>query len=145
MMRRVAFVAAMTLGAVVAGAHLPSVAQQPGKVFRIGIVSPAERPDTKIFDALRQGLRDLGHVDGKNIMIEYRLAGGDTSRLPAMADELVRLPVDVIVTDGQKSAVIAQETTRSIPIVGALGPDPVAVGFVRSFAELEVTPASRSM
>jgi putative ABC transport system substrate-binding protein len=134
MMRQVAFVAVMTLGAVVAGAHLPSVAQQPGKVFRIGILSPAERPDTKIFDAFRQGLRDLGYVDGKNIMIEYRLARGDTSRLPAMADELVRLPVDVIVTDGQKSAVIAQETTRSIPIVGALGPDPVAVGFVRSFA-----------
>jgi putative tryptophan/tyrosine transport system substrate-binding protein len=134
MTRRAAVLAVIALGTALAAGLHPAPAQQPGKVFRIGILSPAERPDTKIFDAFREGLRVLGYVDGKNIMIEYRLAAGDTSQLPAMADELVRLPVDVIVTDGQKSVVIAQETTRSIPIVGALGPDPVAVGLVRSFA-----------
>jgi putative ABC transport system substrate-binding protein len=135
MTRQAAFLAAIAIGAVVAGAPLPALAQQPGKVFRIGILAPAARPDIKSFDAFRKGLADLGYTDGQNIRIEYRLAAWDYSRLPAMADELVRLPVDVIVTDAQKSAVIAHEATRTIPIVGAtLGPDPVAAGLAASFA-----------
>ena len=130
-----AFLAALVLGAIIAGAPLTAAAQQPGKVFRIGILSPAERSSTKIFDAFREGLRNLGYIDGQNIRIEYRLAAGDTSRLQAMAGELVRLPVDVIVTDTQKSALIAHEATRAIPIVGAtLGADPVAAGLVASLA-----------
>ncbi len=134
MMRRVAFLAAAALGAVVAGAPLSSVAQQPVKAFRIGILSPAERSSTKIFDGFRQGLREVGYIEGQNITIEYRLAAGDVSRLPAMAGELVRLPVDVIVTDGQQSAVAAHEATRTIPIVmGAVG-DPLAAGLIASFA-----------
>jgi len=124
-----AFLLAIALGAIMAGAPLTAAAQQPGKVFRIGVLSPAERSSTKIFDAFREGLRDLGYIDGQNIQIEYRLAAGDTGRLQAMAGELVRLPVDIIVTDTQKSAVIVHEATRTIPIVGAtLGPDPVAAG-----------------
>jgi putative ABC transport system substrate-binding protein len=103
-------------------------------VFRIGILSPAERPDTKIFDAFREGLRDLGYVDGENITIEYRLAAGDYSRLPTLAGELVRFPVDVIVTDGQISTLVAHEATRTIPIVGGVGSDPVAAGLAKSFA-----------
>jgi hypothetical protein len=71
--------------------------------------SPAEQTSAKIFDAFREGLRDLGYIDGQDIRIEYRLAAWDYSRLPGMAEELVRLPVDVIVTDTQKSAVIAHE------------------------------------
>jgi hypothetical protein len=135
MTRRAAVLVAIALGAVVGGAPLPALAQQPGKVFRVGILSPAGRPDTKIFDAFRQGLADLGYIDGKNITIEYRLAAGDTSRLPAMAGELVRLSVDIIVTDTEKSAVITHEATRTIPIVGAtLGPDPVAAGLAASLA-----------
>ena len=121
--------------AVSAAACMPSTAQEPKKVFRIGVLSPAERSTTKIFDAFREGLRDHGYVDGQNITIEYRLAAGDISRLPAMAGELVRLPADVIVTDGQKSAVVAHEATSTIPIVGAtLGPDPVAAGLAASLA-----------
>jgi putative ABC transport system substrate-binding protein len=110
-------------------------ARQPGKVFRIGILSLAERSSTKIFDAFREGLRDLGYVEGQNIAIGYRLAAGDFSRLPTMAGELVRLPVDVIVIEGgAKLAQIARDATPTIPIVGALGSDPVAAGIVMSFA-----------
>ena len=124
------------LGIAVSGAlALPDMAQQPGKIFRIGVLSPAASPSTKAFDSLRKGLRDLGYIEGTNITIEYRLAAWDYSRLPPMAGELVRLPVDVIVTDTQKSAVIAHEATRTIPIVGAtLGADPVAAGLAASFA-----------
>src|SRR6516165_10975608 len=125
----------MAWGAVAAGSCMPGAAQQPGKVFRIGILAPAARPDTAGFDAFRTCLTDLGYIDGQNIRIEYRLAAWDYSRLPAMAGELVRLPVDVIVTDTQKSAVVAHEATRTIPIVGAtLGADPVAAGLAASFA-----------
>jgi putative tryptophan/tyrosine transport system substrate-binding protein len=133
--RRATFLAAFALGGVMASMVLAATAQQSGKVFRIGILAPAARPDTATFDAFRKGLADLGYIDGQNIRIEYRLAAWNYSRLPAMASELVRLPVDVIVTDTQKSAVIAHEATRTIPIVGAtLGPDPVAAGLAVSFA-----------
>jgi putative ABC transport system substrate-binding protein len=113
-----------------------TTAQQPkAKTPRVGILSPAEKTSTKIFDAFREGLRDLGYVDGQNIIIEYRLAAGDYSRLPTLAGELVRLPVDVIVVDGgPKVAQIAKDATSTIPIVGGLGADPVAAGLVRSFA-----------
>jgi putative ABC transport system substrate-binding protein len=121
--------------AVSAATSLSGATQQPAKVFRIGVLSPAERSSTKIFDAFREGLREHGYVDGQNITIEYRLAAGDASRLPEMAGELVRLPADVIVTDSQKAAVVAHEATRTIPIVGAtLGPDPVAAGLAASLA-----------
>jgi putative ABC transport system substrate-binding protein len=123
----------MAFMAALAGAPPTAAAQQPGKTFRIGILSPAARPDTAIFDAFRKGLADLGYIDGQNIRIEYRLSAGDFSRLPAMAEELVRLPVDVILTDGP-TVVIAQDVTRTIPIVGGVGPDPVATGLIRSFA-----------
>jgi putative ABC transport system substrate-binding protein len=132
MRRRAVSLAAIALGAVVAGTPLPALAQQPGKVFRIGILSPAGSPSTKAFDALREGLRELGYIDGENITIEYRLAAGDISRLPAMAADLVRLPVDVIVTDGPKSGEIAFEATQTIPIVMATV-DPVARGFAASY------------
>jgi putative ABC transport system substrate-binding protein len=112
-MRRVAILLlAMTL--VVAAR--PGAGQQPGKLFLIGILSPAERTSTKVFDAFRKGLAELGYIDGQNIRIEYRLADGDYSRLPAMAGELVRLPVDIIVTDGGGVADIAHDATRTIPI-----------------------------
>jgi putative ABC transport system substrate-binding protein len=104
-------------------------------MFRIGILSLAAQPSTKIFDAFRGGLRDLGYIEGQNITIEYRLAAGDFSRLPAMAGELVHLPVDVIVIEGgPKLARIAREASPTIPIVGALGSDPVASGLAASLA-----------
>ncbi len=132
---RAAFLAVIALEALVAGALPIATAQQPAKVFRIGILSPAGSPSTKAFDALREGLRELGYIDGANITIEYRLAAGDYGRLPAMAAELVRLPVDLIVVDTQKSARAAQEATRTIPIVAATaGADPVAAGLAASLA-----------
>jgi putative ABC transport system substrate-binding protein len=97
----------------------PGAAQQPGKPFRIGILSPPERTSTEVFDAFRKGLADLGYIDGQNIRIVYRLAAGDYSRLPAMAGELVQLPVDIIVTDDGGVAEIAHNATRTIPIVGS--------------------------
>jgi putative tryptophan/tyrosine transport system substrate-binding protein len=126
---------AIALGAVMAGVALPGTAQQPAKVFRIGILSPAGSPSTKPFDALRERLRELGYIDGANLAIEYRLAAGDYSRLAAMAADLVRLPVDLIVTDTGMATQIAQQATRAIPIVAAtISEDPVAAGLAASFA-----------
>jgi len=132
MRRRGAFLLGI---AISAAAPLSGTAQQPEKVFRIGILSPAERVSTKIFDAFREGLHNLGYVEGQNIIIEYRLAAGDYNRLPTLAAELVRFPVDVIVTDAQISTLVAHEATRTIPIVGGVGSDPVAAGLVKSFAD----------
>jgi putative ABC transport system substrate-binding protein len=101
-------------------------------VFRIGILSPAQQTSTKSFDAFREGLREFGYIDGTNIKIEYRLAAGDLSRLPAMAADLVRLPVDVIVTDGPRAGEFAHGATQTIPIVMATV-DPVEAGFAASY------------
>jgi putative ABC transport system substrate-binding protein len=119
---------------VLTATSISAAAQQPA-AFRVGVLSPAEQNSAKTFEAFRSGLRDLGYIDGANIVIEYRLAAGDYSGLPAMAAELVRLPVDVIVTDTQRAAQIAREATRTIPIVAATaGADPVAAGLATSFA-----------
>ncbi|HEY1430995.1 MAG TPA: ABC transporter substrate binding protein [Stellaceae bacterium] len=121
--------------ALVAGVPVPGAAQQaPAKIPRIGILSPAASPSTKLFDAFREGLRDLGYIDGQNITIEYRLFAGDYSRLPAMTADLVRLPVDIIVADGTTIAKIVHDATRTIPIVIAAGGDPVAAGLAESLA-----------
>jgi putative ABC transport system substrate-binding protein len=130
------FVLAVALAALVAAAPLPGAAQQvSAKIPRVGILSPAGSPATKVFDGFRKGLRELGYVDGENITIEYRLAAGDFGRLPAMAADLVRMPVDVIITDGgDKVTQFALEATQTIPIVMATGGgDPVATGFAASF------------
>ena len=135
MNRRAGLLAATAFWTFLSGMPLSSLAQQPGRLFRIGILSPAERPNTKIFDAFREGLRELGYIEGQNISIEYRLAGGDFSRLPAMAGELVRLPVDVIVVDGGANVTqVAHDATRTIPIVGGVGSDPIAAGLATSLA-----------
>jgi putative tryptophan/tyrosine transport system substrate-binding protein len=110
-----------------------AVAQQPTKVHRIGYlnaVSPSTVSDR--IEALRQGLRELGYVEGKNIVIELRYAEGTLDRLPALADELIRLKVDVIVTSGPLPTRVTKEATASIPIVMAQDADPVGNGFVAS-------------
>jgi putative ABC transport system substrate-binding protein len=135
MTRRAAFLAALAFGAVMAGVVLSGTAQQPAKVFRIGILSPAESPSTRAFDALRGGLREFGYVDGENVTIEYRLMAGDYGRLPAMAADLVDRKVDLIVTDTTPAARAAQAATRTIPIIAATaGADPVAAGLAASLA-----------
>ena len=85
-------------------------------------------------EAFRQGLRELGYVEGKNIVIEWRCAEGKLDRLPALAAELVRLKVDVIVSAGPTATRAAKEATATIPIVMALDADPVGSGFVASLA-----------
>ncbi len=110
-------------------------AQQAGKVYRIGFIagaSPAAIP--KRVEAFRQGLRELGYVEGKNIVIEFRWAKGKLARLPALAAELVHRKVDVIVTVGLLSTRAAKEATSTIPIVMAQDPNPIRSGFVASLA-----------
>jgi len=106
-------------------------AQQPTKVPQIGFlatVSPSIISDR--VEAFRQGLRELGYVEGKNIVIEWRYAEGKADRLPGLAAELVRLKVDVIVTVGPSVTRSAKEATSTIPIVMGQDTDPVGNGFV---------------
>ena len=109
-------------------------AQQPKKVPRIGFLTAASASSqASRLDAFRQGLRELGYVEGKNIVIEYRYAEG-LDRLPALAAELVRLKVAVIVTGGAAGTRTAKQATTTIPIVMTQDPDPVGNGFVASLA-----------
>src|SRR6266498_1774682 len=108
-------------------------AQQPGKVPRIGFLSGVSRATLSgRVDSFRQGLRELGYVEGKNIVIEWRFAGGKLDKLPALAAELVRLKVDVIVTAAPPVTRAAKQATVTIPIVMAFDDDPVGSGFVAS-------------
>ncbi len=110
-------------------------AQAPAKVRRIGLLSSFSPSDTALWhQAFRQGLRDRGWVEGKNISIEYRYAEGSSDRLPDLATELVRLKVDIIVTAVTTDALVAKNATRAIPIVMAAASDPVATGLVESLA-----------
>jgi putative ABC transport system substrate-binding protein len=110
-------------------------AQQPAKVPRTGYLG-ATPPSTypARIEAFRQGLRELGYVEGKNIVVEYRYAEGKADRERELAAELVRLKVDVIVTAGPTVTRAAKEATVTIPIVFAQDGDPVASGFVASLA-----------
>jgi putative ABC transport system substrate-binding protein len=110
-------------------------AQQRGKVPRIGfLAAPSPSFFSTRMNAFREGLYDLGHVEGKNISIEYRYAGGKLDRLPALAAELVRLKVDVIVTSSAPGAVAAKNATGTIPVVFVTAGDPVGMGLVTSMA-----------
>jgi putative ABC transport system substrate-binding protein len=109
-------------------------AQQPKKMPRIGILTPASGPSTPVFEAFRQGLRDLGYLEGKNISIEYRFAAGKSEQFPTLAQELVGEKVDIIVTDGGVASRAARQATATIPIVMTSVGDPVAIGLVASLA-----------
>jgi putative ABC transport system substrate-binding protein len=113
----------------------PAQAQQLTKVPRIGYLaatSPSINPAR--IEAFRQGLLDLGYIEGKNIVIEWRFAEGKPDRLPTLAAELVRLKVDVIVSGGSTANRAAKDATSTIPIVMSQDNDPVANGFVASLA-----------
>jgi putative tryptophan/tyrosine transport system substrate-binding protein len=112
----------------------PAEAQQPGKIFRIGLLDRSTGGGAVYVDALRQELSKLGWIEGKNITIEYRFAEGRTDRLPELAAELVRLKVDLIVTTGRVPALAAKNATTTIPIVMMNFPDPVGEGLVASLA-----------
>ena len=110
-------------------------AQQPTKVARIGfLIAVSPSAASARTEASRQGLRELGYVEGKNIVIESRYAEGKLDRLPALAAEMVRLKVDIIVTAGGQATRAAKEATPTIPIVMTNDPDPVGSGFVVSLA-----------
>ena len=110
-------------------------AQGAAKIARIGYLTaanPAANPHTH--EAFRQGLRDLGYVEGHSVVIEYRDAGGKFEQLPALAAELVALKVDVIVAPTTPTVLAAKQATRTIPIVFATAGDPVTSGLVSSLA-----------
>src|SRR5215475_11612011 len=110
-------------------------AQQPSKVFRIGYLQapPASAVATRT-DAFRQGLRELGYVEGKTLVIESRFAEGKTDRVPDLVAELLRLKVDVIVTGGSFATGAAKQATSTIPVVMTQDSDPVGNGYVASLA-----------
>lgn len=114
---------------------LPVGAQQPTKIPRIGFVSNTTPAAVAArIEAFRQGLRELGYVEGKNCVIEYRHSGGKPDRLPALVAELVRLKVDTIVTSGPSVTRAAKHVTSTIPVVFAQEGDPVGSGLVASLA-----------
>ena len=125
------FKAVILVTFVSVSAHLAN-AQQPAKLPRIGLLRAGSPPDPMI-EAFRQGLRDLGYVEGKNIVIEYRWAEGKNERLPDLAADLVRLEVDVIVPGGNAATRAAKSATKTIPIVMQSG-DPVGTGLIASLA-----------
>jgi putative tryptophan/tyrosine transport system substrate-binding protein len=112
---------------------LAAEAQAPGKVYRVGYLSMAPGPSPRS-EALQQGLRDLGYVEGQNIAMEYRWADGKLDRAQSGAAELVRAKVDVIVTGGPQTTRVAKDATTTVPIVMAVDYDPVGAGFVASLA-----------
>jgi putative ABC transport system substrate-binding protein len=117
--------------------RVPVEAQQPDKVTRIGYLSSSTRLSSLSDDAFRQGLRDLGYIEGKNIIVEYRYADGKVDRLNKLAAELVQLKVNVIVTSGAPTVIhAARQASQTIPIVmrGTVV-DPVVAGFVTSLAK----------
>ena len=112
-------------------------AQAPGKVYRIGYLaqgSGSGTADLRPQQAFRQGLRELGWVEGQNIVIEYRYAEGQIDRLPSLAEELVGLKVDLIAASPTAPALAARNATRTIPIVGMSLTEPVELGLVTSLA-----------
>jgi len=123
----------LTLALGILTAPLTADAQQAGKVPRIGVLSAGSLAGDIHLEAFREGLRDLGYVEGRNITLEYRFAEGYADRLPALVAELVRLPVDVLVVNGTVAIRPAQHATTTIPIV-MVAADPVGAGLVASLA-----------
>ena len=114
----------------------PARAQQPTKTPRLGFLSASSLSAVSArIEAFRQGLRELGYVEGKNIVIEWRSAEGQADRGPLLAAELVRLKVDIIVTAGGPANRAAKEATATIPIVMTNELDPVGSGLVASLAQ----------
>ncbi len=107
--------------------------QPPGRVPRIGLLRAGSPPDP-LTEAFRQGLRELGYVEGQNLVIEYRWAEGKPERYPELIADLVRLKVDVLVVSGTHGGLATKRATSTIPIVFPVHPDPVGAGLVASLA-----------
>ena len=132
MIVRAALAAALTLGLF--AAPLAADAQQEGKVPRVGFLFYGSAGPSPEVDAFRQGLRELGYIEGQNISIEYRFANGRVERLPELAAELVRLKPNVIVTPGTPASLAAKQATGTIPIIFAGVADALGTGLIADFA-----------
>jgi putative ABC transport system substrate-binding protein len=133
-MNRRAFVTGL---AAIFAAPLTAEAQQVGKIYSIGYLSAGTASDagnTRYIEAFRRGLHELGWIEGQNITFDYRYADGQFDRLPALADELVRLNVDLIAASPTPAALAAKNATPTIPIVGMSLTEPVEVGLVATLA-----------
>ena len=125
----------LALGALLLALRFPVEAQPAGKVPRIGFLGGGRPGGEFLLEAFRQGLRDLGYVEGKSILIEWRNVEGKLDRLPHLAADLVRHKVDVIVAGaGEHGALAAKQATSTIPIVFPVSADPVGIGLVASLA-----------
>ncbi len=131
MVRRAALAVVLALGFL--ACPLASEAQQATKVWRIGYLGPGYPTEARDLETFRQRLRDLGYVEGKNLVIESRLAGS-SERLPALAAELVGLKLDVIAAWPNTTIVALMRATKTIPIVMIIAGDPVGAGLVSSLA-----------
>jgi len=126
---------AFSLSAMLIALCLPAEAQQAAKVPRIGVlISASPSIAGRRVEAFQQGLRELGYVEGKNIAFEFRYAEGNPETLPERVDELVRLKVDIIVTDTSNAAQAVKNATKTIPVVFTTANDPVGDGQVSSLA-----------
>src|SRR5205823_6444108 len=129
-------IVALTLSLLVAPYAVE--AQQPTKVYRIGILAGSAQAlrERRGYDAWQQGLRELGYVEGQNVILEYRYAEGNVGLFPALAADLVHRNVDIIVaaTTGHAGILAAKQATTTIPIVMTIAEDPVEAGLVESFA-----------
>src|ERR671924_626211 len=124
---------AAAVGALLLALSSAAEAQQAKKIPRIGVLFIGGRNQPHL-EAFKQGLRERGYTEGKNIILDYRYAEGKVDRLPSLAAELVQLRVDVIVTTSGNSARAATEATKTIPIVLTTGADPVKTGLAESLA-----------
>jgi ABC-type uncharacterized transport system substrate-binding protein len=124
----------LTLTLSFLAAPLAADAQPSAKVATIGYLAMTAGAGSAVAEAFRQGLQDLGYVEGKTMAIVYRSAEGKPERLPALAAELVQLPVNVLVAAGTQVAQVVKDTTTTLPIVMVAGADPVALGLVASLA-----------
>ena len=125
----------LTLALSLLAAPLLGAEAQPRQVPRIGYLAIGTvASHGRLLEAFTQGLRDLGWIEGQSIAIEYRWVAGQMDRLPALAEELVRLPVDCLVTTSTPVSQAAKDATTSIPIVMAVSADPVGTGLVASLA-----------
>jgi putative tryptophan/tyrosine transport system substrate-binding protein len=125
----------LTLSAMLLALCFPAWAQQQPKVVKIGWLLVGSTSNmASLREVFRQGLRELGYVEGKNLVIEYRYGEDKLERLPALAEELVRLKVDVLVTSATTATLAAKDVAQTIPIVFLGVSDPVAFGLVDSLA-----------
>ena len=127
----------LVIGAALVAKPLIPFAQQQSKIWRVGFLSPRRRPalfDSDYYGAFPQRMRELGYVEGKNLIIEWRFANGEYEHLSSMAADLVQLKVDVIMALGPPGVIAAQKATATIPVVMVVSVDPVGAGFVKSLA-----------